>query len=103
MLNWRRRYFKIRISEVRPVARAAAIFIVCETQQLPCWSYGLAEDCERVVQSIRELIAEPNMSMLGGNDEEDAEKRMSAGQTKARRGAAVGRRGEKGAKPLVEY
>jgi hypothetical protein len=37
----------------------------------------------------------------GGNDEEDAEKQMSAGQPKVRRGATVGRRGEKGAKPLA--
>jgi hypothetical protein len=39
--------------------------------------------------------------MLGGNDEEDAEKQMSAAQPKVRRGAAVGRRGDMGAKPLV--
>src|ERR1700722_2384879 len=65
------------------------------------WSYGRIEDCERILDSIRELIAEPNMSMLGGNDEEDAEKQMSAAQPKVRRGAAVGRRGDMGAKPLV--
>ena len=41
------------------------------------------------------------MSMLGGNDEEDAEKQLSAGQPQVRKGAAAGRRGEKGAKPLV--
>ncbi len=65
------------------------------------WSYGRVEECERLVDSIRELIAEPKMSMLGGNDEEDAEKQMSAGQPMVRRGATAGRRGEKGAKPLV--
>jgi hypothetical protein len=65
------------------------------------WSYGRIDDCERILDSIRELIAEPNMSMLGGNDEEDAEKQMSAAQPKVRRGAAVGRRGDMGAKPLV--
>jgi PRC-barrel domain len=65
------------------------------------WSYGRLEDCERLLDNIRALIAEPNMSMLGGNDEEDAEKQMSAGQPKVRRGATVGRRGEKNAKPLV--
>ncbi len=64
------------------------------------WSYGRTEECERLLDSIRELIAEPNMSMLGGNDEEDAEKQMTAGQPMVRRGATVGRRGEKGAKPL---
>ena len=64
------------------------------------WSYGRVEDCERLIASIRELIAEPNMSMLGGNDEEDAEKQMSAGQPKVQR-STKGRRGEKGEKPLV--
>jgi hypothetical protein len=59
------------------------------------------EDCERLLDNIRALIAEPNMSMLGGNDEEDAEKQMSAGKPKVQRGAAVGRRGEKSAKPLM--
>src|SRR5580704_1640853 len=29
------------------------------------WSYGRIDDCERILDSIRELIAEPNMSMLG--------------------------------------
>ena len=38
---------------------------------------------------------------MGGNDEQDAEKQMSAAQPKVRRGAAVGRRGDMGAKPLV--
>ena len=65
------------------------------------WSYGRIEECQLILDSIRGLIAEPNMSMLGGNDEEDAEKQMSAGQLKVRRGATVGRRGEKGAKPLA--
>jgi hypothetical protein len=65
------------------------------------WSYGRIEECQLLLDSIRGLIAEPNMSMLGGNDEEDAEKQMSAGQPKVRKGATVGRRGEKGAKPLA--
>jgi hypothetical protein len=65
------------------------------------WSYGRVEDCERLLDNIRALIAGPNMSSLGGNDEEDAEKQMSAEQPKAPRGAAAGRRGDKGAKPLV--
>ena len=42
------------------------------------WSYGRYADCERLLDNIRELIAGPSMNTLGGNDEEDAEKQMSA-------------------------
>src|SRR5215204_5796610 len=65
------------------------------------WSYGRHADCERLLANIRELIAGPAMGSLGGNDEEEAEKQMAAREPKVQRGAARGRRDEKGAKPLV--
>src|SRR3954470_12234604 len=64
-------------------------------------SYGRHEDCERLLANIRELIAGPSMSTLGGNDEEDADLQDAAREPKTRRGAALGSRDEKGAKPLV--
>jgi hypothetical protein len=65
------------------------------------WSYGRHDDCERLLANIRELVATPSMGTLGGNDEDEAEKQISARQPKVQRGAALGRRNEKGAKPLV--
>lgn len=65
------------------------------------WSYGRHDDCERLLANIRELVAQPLMSTLGGNDEEEADKQLSALEPKVQRGAARGRRDEKGAKPLV--
>jgi hypothetical protein len=64
------------------------------------WSYGRHDDCERLVANIRELIAGPKMSTLGGNDEEEAEKQIEAREPKVR-GTAQGHRHEKGARPLV--
>ena len=65
------------------------------------WSYGRHADCERLLGNIRELIAGPAMGSLGDNDEEEAEKQIAAREPKVQRGAALGRRDEKGAKPLV--
>jgi hypothetical protein len=65
------------------------------------WSYGRHDDCDRLVANIRELIAGPNMSSLGGNDEEDASKQLDAREPKVQRGAARGQRGDKTARPLV--
>jgi hypothetical protein len=65
------------------------------------WSYGRHADCERLLANIRELIAGPAMGSLGDNDEEEAEKQIAAREPKVQRGAARGRRDEKGAKPLV--
>jgi hypothetical protein len=64
------------------------------------WSYGRHDDCESLVANIRELIAGPSMSTLGGNDEEEADKQIEAREPKVR-GAARGHRHEKGARPLV--
>ena len=41
------------------------------------------------------------MSSLGDNDEEEAEKQNAAREPKVRRGAALGSRDKKGAKPLM--
>ena len=65
------------------------------------WSYGRHEDCERLLANIRELLAGPPMGSLGGNDEEDADKQISAREPKVQRGAIEGHRGDKGAKPLI--
>ena len=64
-------------------------------------SYGRHDDCERLLANIRELIAGPIMSSLGGNDEEGAEKQNAAREVKVHRGAERGVRDKKGAKPLV--
>lgn len=65
------------------------------------WSYGRHDDCERLLANIRELIAGPNMSSLGGNDEEEATKQIEARDPKVQRGSAKGQRGDKDAKPLI--
>jgi hypothetical protein len=64
-------------------------------------SYGRHDDCERLLGNIRELIAGPSMSSLGGNDEEEATKQIEAREPKAKRGANRGRRDDEGAKPLI--
>src|SRR5215210_1785200 len=65
------------------------------------WSYGRHADCERLLANIRELIAGPAMGSLGDNDEDEAEKQITAREPKVQRGATLGRRNEKDAKPLV--
>src|SRR5881392_2800280 len=64
-------------------------------------SYGRHEDCERILADIRELIAGPPMGSLGDNDEEEADKQIEAREPKIKRGAAVGSRNKKDAKPLI--
>jgi hypothetical protein len=64
-------------------------------------SYGRDEDCERLLANIRELIAGPPMGSLGDNDEEEADKQNAAREPKIERGAALGSRDKKGAKPLI--
>jgi hypothetical protein len=65
------------------------------------WSYGRHDDCERLLGNIRELIAAPSLATLGGNDEEDADKQITAREPKVQRGAVAGHRADKGAKPLI--
>jgi hypothetical protein len=64
-------------------------------------SYGRHGDCERLLANIRELIAGPPMGSLGDNDEEEADKQNIAREPKIKRGAALGSRGKKDAKPLL--
>ncbi|HSP25451.1 MAG TPA: PRC-barrel domain-containing protein [Saliniramus sp.] len=66
------------------------------------WSYGRHEDCDRLLANIRELIAVPTMSALGGNDEEDAREQFAAREPILQRGGAeIGRRGDSDAVPLI--
>ena len=65
-------------------------------------SYGRHEDCERLLANIRELIAGPAMSSLGGNDEDDAEIQDTAREPKVKRGGALGSRDRKDARPLIK-
>src|SRR3954462_7859165 len=65
-------------------------------------SYGRHEDCERLLANIRELIAGPPLGSLGDNDEEEADKQIEAREPKIKRGAAVGSRNKKDAKPLIK-
>jgi PRC-barrel domain protein len=65
-------------------------------------SYGRHDECQLLLATIRELIAGPSMGALGDNDEEEAEKQSAARDPKLHRGgAAVGRRQDKDAKPLI--
>ena len=65
-------------------------------------SYGRHDECERLLATIRELIAGPSMGSLGDNDEEEAEKQSAAREPKLHQGGkAVGRRQDKDARPLV--
>src|SRR3954451_20494074 len=41
-------------------------------------SYGRHEDCERLLTSVRDLMAGPAMSTLGDSDEERADKQIAA-------------------------
>ena len=66
------------------------------------WSYGRHADCERLLANIRELVAAPSMGSLGDNDEEEAEKQIAAREPKVQRGAVLGSRDAKGAKPLID-
>jgi hypothetical protein len=64
-------------------------------------SYGRHDDCERLLANIRELISGPPMGSLGDNDEDEADKQISAREPMIQRGGERGRRDEKGAKPLI--
>lgn len=65
-------------------------------------SYGRHDDCQRLLATIRELIAGPSMGALGDNDEEEAEKQSAAREPKLHRGGAVvGRRQDMNAQPLI--
>ena len=66
------------------------------------WSYGRHDECERLLSNIRELVAAPSMATMGGNDEDEADKQITARNPKTPRGgASLGRRDQKDAKPLI--
>ncbi|WP_445468053.1 PRC-barrel domain-containing protein, partial [Faunimonas sp. B44] len=66
------------------------------------WSYGRHADCDRLIASIRELVTSPSIGGLGDNDEDEADQQFAAREPMVQRGgAALGRRDDKGAKPLV--
>jgi hypothetical protein len=80
------------IRDLRALRDAA--FILC--------SYGRHKDCNRLLANIRELVAVPTMSLLGGNDEDDAEEQFAAREPIVQRGGAeIGRRGNSDAVPLI--
>jgi hypothetical protein len=67
------------------------------------WSYGLHEDCERLLGNIRELIAAPSISELGDTDEDEADQQLAAGEPMAHAGGKMqGNRDAVWARPLVD-
>lgn len=66
------------------------------------WSYGRHADCERLLSSIRELVTSPSIGGLGDSDEDEADQQFAAREPIVQRGgAALGRRDDQGARPLV--
>ncbi len=66
------------------------------------WSYGMHDDCERLIANIRQLIASPSMAKLGDNDEDEADQQLATGEPQLHEGgAAQGNRDAPGALPLV--
>lgn len=66
------------------------------------WSYGRHDDCERLVANIRELVFAPDMGSMGGSDEDEVSYQLAASDPFVHRGGAeVGRRGEAGARALL--
>ncbi|WP_206523552.1 MULTISPECIES: PRC-barrel domain-containing protein [unclassified Mesorhizobium] len=66
------------------------------------WSYGLQDDCERLLANIRQLIAAPSMAKLGGNDEDLADEQVAAEEPQQAQGGEVqGKRNTPGAGPLI--
>ncbi|ESY89803.1 photosystem reaction center subunit H [Mesorhizobium sp. LNHC229A00] len=67
------------------------------------WSYGLQDDCERLLANIRQLIAAPSMAKLGGNDEDLADEQVAAEEPQQHQGGKVqGNRGAPGELPLID-
>lgn len=66
------------------------------------WTYGLHDDCERVLANIRELIAAPSMGQLGNNDEDEADQQLAAGEPQTHQGGDIqGNRDAPDARPLI--
>lgn len=67
------------------------------------WSYGLHDDCERLLANIRELIASPSMAQRGNNDEDEVDQQLAAGEPQTHQGGGIqGNRDAPGARPLVD-
>jgi hypothetical protein len=67
------------------------------------WSYGLHDDCERVLANIRELIASPSMGQLGDNDEDEADQQLAASEPQSHEGGEIqGNRNAPDARPLID-
>src|SRR3954451_13665461 len=65
-------------------------------------SYGRHDDCERLLANIRELISGPPMGNLGDNDEDEADKQLTASEPMIQRGGEQrGRRQNKDARPVA--
>jgi hypothetical protein len=66
------------------------------------WTYGLHDDCERLLANIRELIASPSMGRLGDSDEDEADQQLAAGEPQTHDGGDIqGNRDAPGARPLI--
>jgi sporulation protein YlmC with PRC-barrel domain len=67
------------------------------------WTYGLHDDCERLLANIRQLIAAPSMGQLGNNDEDEADQQLAAGEPQRHQGGEIqGNRDAPDARPLVD-
>ncbi|MGF7158410.1 sporulation protein YlmC with PRC-barrel domain [Rhodoligotrophos appendicifer] len=67
------------------------------------WSYGLADDCERLIGNIRQLIAAPAMGQLGSTDEDEADQQIAAGEPQNHSGGQTrGNRGAANEQPLID-
>lgn len=67
------------------------------------WSYGLHDDCERVLANIRQLIAAPSMGQLANNDEDEADQQLAAGEPQRHQGGKIqGNRNALNARPLIQ-
>jgi hypothetical protein len=66
------------------------------------WTYGLENDCERLLGNIRELIAAPSLGERGTSDEDAVDQQQAAaGPLQQRLGKIKGSRGSFGEGPLV--
>ena len=64
------------------------------------WSYGLHDDCERVLANIRQLIAAPSMAQLGNSDEDEVDQQLAAGEPQTHQGGEIqGNRNAPDARP----
>ncbi|WP_426240341.1 hypothetical protein [Pararhizobium sp. DWP1-1-3] len=66
------------------------------------WTYGLEDDCERLLGNIRELIAAPSLGERGTTDEDAVDQQQAAGEPLQQRlGKIRGSRGTLNEGPLV--